>query len=98
MPVPNALHPAAHRLTFVRPPTCCSKSIEHAGLPTTTPEERRRLLSFVVVGGGPTGCELAAELHDLITEDVSRLFPHLKASGGCRLSIVCLSFGLIETE
>lgn len=30
------------------------------------------------VGGGPTGVELAAELHDLVTEDVSRLMPHLK--------------------
>ncbi|GAB4816314.1 hypothetical protein N2152v2_003360 [Parachlorella kessleri] len=66
-----------------------SKSIEHAGLPTTTPEERRRLLSFVVVGGGPTGCELAAELHDLVTEDVARLFPHLKGE---------VSITLVETQ
>jgi NADH dehydrogenase FAD-containing subunit len=32
--------------------------------------ERERLLSFVVVGGGPTGIEVAAELHDVIHEDL----------------------------
>ena len=47
-------------------PWLCSKVIEHAGLPHLTPEERRRHLNFVVVGGGPTGVELAAELHDLV--------------------------------
>jgi len=30
------------------------------------PAERRRLLDFVVVGGGATGVEVAAELHDLL--------------------------------
>jgi NADH dehydrogenase len=30
------------------------------------PERRRRLLTFVVVGGGSTGVEVAAELHDLL--------------------------------
>lgn len=38
-------------------------------------QERRRLLSFVIVGGGPTGVEVAAELHDLITEDLVKLYP-----------------------
>ena len=38
---------------------------------------RRKLLSFVVVGGGPTGVEFAAELHDLIHEDLLNLYPHL---------------------
>ena len=32
--------------------------------------ERRRMLHFVVVGGGPTGVECAAELQDLISEDL----------------------------
>lgn len=27
-------------------------------------------MSFVVVGGGPTGIEMAAELHDVIYEDL----------------------------
>ncbi|EFN54551.1 hypothetical protein CHLNCDRAFT_58189 [Chlorella variabilis] len=55
-----------------------SKVVEHAGLPHLTREERRRHLNFVVVGGGPTGVELAAELHDFVQEDVARLLPHLK--------------------
>ena len=56
----------------------CSKVIEHAGLPHLTQEQRCRHLNFVVVGGGPTGVELAAELHDFVKEDVARLMPHLK--------------------
>jgi NADH:ubiquinone reductase (non-electrogenic) len=43
-------------------------------LPGTSPERARELLSFCVVGAGPTGVELAAELHDLLEQDVSRLF------------------------
>ena len=38
-------------------------------------QERKKLLSFVIVGGGPTGVEVAAELHDLITEDLVKLYP-----------------------
>jgi NADH dehydrogenase len=45
-------------------------NLELAALPTTTPEERARLLSFVVCGGGPTGVEFAAELVDMMAEDV----------------------------
>lgn len=33
-------------------------------------DERKRLLSFVVVGGGPTGVEVAAELYDMIHDDL----------------------------
>lgn len=29
----------------------------------------------MIVGGGPTGVEVAAELHDLITEDLVKLYP-----------------------
>ncbi|KAF2222044.1 hypothetical protein BDZ85DRAFT_264803 [Elsinoe ampelina] len=50
---------------------------ETASLPTTTEEERRALLHFAVVGGGPTGIEFSAELHDLIKEDMTRLYPDL---------------------
>lgn len=53
------------------------QNLESACLPTTTDEERRRLLSFVVCGGGPTGVEFAAELFDLLNEDLSRSFPKI---------------------
>ncbi|WWC71381.1 uncharacterized protein I206_105336 [Kwoniella pini CBS 10737] len=52
-------------------------NLELASLPTTTPEERKRLLSFVVCGGGPTGVEFAAELADMMAEDVLKYFPKL---------------------
>jgi len=52
-------------------------NFELACLPTTSDEERKRLLSFVVSGGGPTGVEFAAELYDLLNEDLSRHFPRL---------------------
>lgn len=52
-------------------------NFELACLPTTSDEERRRLLSFVVSGGGPTGVEFAAELYDLLNEDLTEHFPRL---------------------
>lgn len=52
-------------------------NLEIASLPTTSPSERERLLSFVVCGGGPTGVETAAEIFDLVNEDVTRLYPHI---------------------
>jgi NADH:ubiquinone reductase (non-electrogenic) len=42
--------------------------LERAMLPETPESERRRLLHWVVVGGGPTGSEFAAELHDFLEE------------------------------
>jgi NADH dehydrogenase len=53
------------------------RNLETACLPTTSDEERRRLLSFVVSGGGPTGVEFAAELYDMLNEDLSKLYPKL---------------------
>jgi NADH dehydrogenase FAD-containing subunit len=47
---------------------------EKAALPTTTDEQRKKLLHFAVVGGGPTGIEFAAELHDLIRDDLSKMY------------------------
>lgn len=52
-------------------------NLELASLPTTPDEERKRLLSFVISGGGPTGVEFAAELHDLLNEDLTRHFPRI---------------------
>lgn len=43
----------------------------------TGTDPRADLLHFAVVGGGPTGIEFAAELHDLIHEDLARIYPGL---------------------
>ncbi|MQL83245.1 hypothetical protein Taro_015749, partial [Colocasia esculenta] len=51
---------------------------ERASLPTLTDEERKKSLHFVVVGGGPTGVEFAAELHDFVNEDLSKLYPKIQ--------------------
>lgn len=53
------------------------KNLEEACLPTTTDDERKRLLSFVVSGGGPTGVEFAAELYDMLNEDLCRYYPRI---------------------
>ncbi|KAI0482088.1 pyridine nucleotide-disulfide oxidoreductase-domain-containing protein [Xylariaceae sp. FL0804] len=53
------------------------KNLELACLPTTDNDERKRLLSFAISGGGPTGVEFAAELFDLLNEDLTRRFPRL---------------------
>lgn len=52
-------------------------NFETAVLPTTTDEERKKMLSFVVCGGGPTGVEFAAELYDMINEDLCDYFPKI---------------------
>ncbi|KIO16951.1 hypothetical protein M407DRAFT_180006, partial [Tulasnella calospora MUT 4182] len=39
----------------------------------------KRLLSFVICGGGPTGVEVAAEIADLVHEDLIRYFPKICA-------------------
>lgn len=50
---------------------------EEASEPGLTEERRRHLLHFVVVGGGPTGVEFAAELHDFVMKEVRACYPHL---------------------
>ena len=50
---------------------------EAAALPTISEELKRVLLNFAVVGGGPTGIEWSAELHDLIHEDMRKMYPDL---------------------
>ena len=52
-------------------------NLEIACLPATSDDERKRLLSFVVSGGGPTGVEFAAELYDLLNEDLALHYPRL---------------------
>ncbi|KAH0547734.1 hypothetical protein FGG08_000225 [Glutinoglossum americanum] len=53
------------------------QNLEHAAIPTTTDEERKRLLSFVICGGGPTGVEFAAELFDMLNDDLCNYFPRV---------------------
>jgi NADH:ubiquinone reductase (non-electrogenic) len=53
------------------------RCFERANLPGVSAQESERLLHFVVCGGGPTGIEFAAELHDFLTEDLARSYPNL---------------------
>jgi len=50
---------------------------ENASLPGLTEEEKRNYLRFVVCGGGPTGVEFAAELHDFLQDDVKKKYKDL---------------------
>ncbi|KAL2263047.1 hypothetical protein VTK26DRAFT_8411 [Humicola hyalothermophila] len=47
------------------------------GSDTLSDADKRTLLHFAIVGGGPTGIEFAAELHDLIHDDLARMYPEL---------------------
>ncbi|CAI8591242.1 unnamed protein product [Vicia faba] len=51
---------------------------ERANLPEVSEEEKKRILHFAIVGGGPTGVEFAASLHDFVNEDLVRLYPGIK--------------------
>ena len=52
---------------------------EIASLPTTSEALRKHLLHFAIVGGGPTGIEFAANLRDLVQEDLTKIHPKLTA-------------------
>ncbi|EIW68421.1 hypothetical protein TREMEDRAFT_71992 [Tremella mesenterica DSM 1558] len=65
------------------------KGLEHCFQLKTVPDaqairrrvmNRKRLLSFVICGGGPTGVEFAAELRDMMAEDVLKYYPKLLES------------------
>ena len=43
----------------------------------TNPSLQRQLMRFVIVGGGPTGVELAAELHDLVMGVLADRYPEV---------------------
>lgn len=62
---------------FERANTLYNSSSSSGGLSKETEIRLRNLLSFIVVGGGPTGSEFSAELHDLISKDLSRLYPNI---------------------
>ncbi|KAK9763239.1 hypothetical protein K7432_010282 [Basidiobolus ranarum] len=50
---------------------------EQASQPGTSEKDQLSLLHFAVVGGGPTGIEFSGELHDFISDDLSKLYPNL---------------------
>ncbi|KAK1225971.1 hypothetical protein PQX77_011039 [Marasmius sp. AFHP31] len=50
---------------------------EQASQPLMSDLERRKLLHFCIVGGGPTGVEFAAELHDLLHTEIRQHYPNL---------------------
>jgi len=60
--------------------------VETATFKGQTEEEIRRLLHMVVVGGGPTGVEYAAELHDFLTEDLQNWYPEI--AGKVKITLV----------
>ena len=51
--------------------------LARADLPDLPEEEVRRRLTFVVCGGGATGVEIAAEVHDLVEEELREVFPRV---------------------
>ncbi|ESK97028.1 hypothetical protein Moror_6385 [Moniliophthora roreri MCA 2997] len=50
---------------------------EQANQPVMSDIERRNILHFCIVGGGPTGVEFAAELHDLLHTEIEQHYPQL---------------------
>jgi len=50
---------------------------ERAAQPSANDDQRSQLLHFVIVGGGPTGVEFAAEMHDFIREDLRKPYSSL---------------------
>lgn len=48
-----------------------------ADIPGLPAAEVERLLTFVICGGGPTGVEAAAEIHDLIHDELQKSYPDL---------------------
>jgi len=51
------------------------RQLASADLPGLAEKEVRRRLTFVVCGGGATGVEIAAELHDFVDEELREVFP-----------------------
>ncbi|KAJ3129214.1 NADH:ubiquinone oxidoreductase [Nowakowskiella sp. JEL0407] len=51
--------------------------LETACFPGQSDSEISRILHMVVVGGGPTGVEYAAELHDFLHDDLSTWYPEI---------------------
>ena len=52
-----------------------NERFERATLPDVPEDRLKELLTFVVIGAGPTGVELAAELYDMVYEDIAKMYP-----------------------
>ena len=77
--------------------TACNRGtgLLDSALCTAILQIRKQLLSFVIVGGGPTGIEVAAELHDMITGDLSKIYPQLM--GDVNIRIIELQDHILST-
>jgi NADH:ubiquinone reductase (non-electrogenic) len=53
------------------------EQLARAEIPGLTDEQVRQRLTFVIIGGGPTGVEAAAEIHDLLDEELAQAYPDL---------------------
>lgn len=53
------------------------EQLAKAEIPGLAREKVRERLTFVVCGGGPTGVEAAAEIHDLLKEELAASYPEL---------------------
>jgi NADH dehydrogenase FAD-containing subunit len=53
------------------------QNFEKASQPNTPVQVQKQLLHFATVGGGPTGVEFSAELHDFVVDDMAKLYPEL---------------------
>ncbi|KAL1692910.1 hypothetical protein GGG16DRAFT_89324 [Schizophyllum commune] len=72
---------------------------EQANQPTLSDIDRRNLLNFCIVGGGPTGVEFAAELHDLIHAEIQSHYPTLARMARITLYDVAPSIlGMFDRE
>jgi NADH:ubiquinone reductase (non-electrogenic) len=69
--------------------------LELASLPGVTEEEQRSLLHIALIGGGPTGVEMAAEMSDLFSNDLSTIYPHLK--GKMAIAIYDVAHAILGT-
>ncbi|KAH9813554.1 hypothetical protein DFH28DRAFT_1083404 [Melampsora americana] len=60
--------------------------VETASFKDQADHEVDRLLHMVVVGGGPTGVEYAAELHDFLVDDLSTWYPEI--AGKVKITLI----------
>lgn len=73
--LPRHIDPGPHGLG--ENGNCVVRCLPGAACLPRVRQERKKLLTFVVVGGGPTGVEVAAELYDMIEEDLAKLYPNI---------------------